>query len=483
MANTKVEGKIRSFPFDRIEKVFNDETDECSVESKAAKNSLPDYMKSALRKGLKLHEEGRSGGGLKSQTVRDAREGISSGWSDDKIIRASAWFARHASDKKPGWDKPGEETPGYVAWLLWGDSGSGTGRAWVDKKADSIREARGSSKAHYRKKYRKIKGYANRNTVDRGAERVDPMAFLGTMEQYMQNPVVFYNHDWEVPVGKVTSFDVKEEGLEVEVEVAEGYEEADKVWAYIEQDLVKSFSIGFVPKKLEYAPKDDYVTIKELELLEVSIVTIPMNAESLFSISEKGIEGIEVDYEGHKMSYKSAIESLQLKDAIDNLDVQLLGNSVVPSTKELGAGNLDSSDTITVKKDKIVSCKSSDGTIEITVKADNSIDNDPKLLDLDFFSGVCSKCDEEYESLVVTQVHASGKTTGKCFGCFVDSSPWAEGYNKTLDDCTTLINDLSKENYALKETLEQSKDNYKKLETKVTTEVVKLTSKVIKDTF
>ena len=52
---------------------------------------------------------------------------------------------RHASDKKPGWDTPGKETPGYVAWLLWGDSGSGTGRAWVDRKAEAIKDGNGSS--------------------------------------------------------------------------------------------------------------------------------------------------------------------------------------------------------------------------------------------------------------------------------------------------------------------------------------------------
>ena len=33
----------------------------------------------------------------------------------------NAWFARHESaSKSPGWDTPGEEKPGFVAWLLWG---------------------------------------------------------------------------------------------------------------------------------------------------------------------------------------------------------------------------------------------------------------------------------------------------------------------------------------------------------------------------
>lgn len=46
----------------------------------------------------------------------------------------NAWFARHAVDRKPGWSLPGKETPGYVAWLLWGGD---AGRTWA---ADKVRE-------------------------------------------------------------------------------------------------------------------------------------------------------------------------------------------------------------------------------------------------------------------------------------------------------------------------------------------------------
>jgi hypothetical protein len=37
-----------------------------------------------------------------------------------------AWFARHAVDRRPGWDK--DVTPGYVAHLLWGGD---EGKRWV----------------------------------------------------------------------------------------------------------------------------------------------------------------------------------------------------------------------------------------------------------------------------------------------------------------------------------------------------------------
>jgi HK97 family phage portal protein len=91
----------------------------------------PQAVRDAARKGLKLYDQGRGGDGLTSQTVREAR--TIAGRQDvspDKLRRMRAWFARHESDKKPGWDKPGKETPGYVAWLLWGGD---AGRRWAEQ--------------------------------------------------------------------------------------------------------------------------------------------------------------------------------------------------------------------------------------------------------------------------------------------------------------------------------------------------------------
>lgn len=103
---------------------------------------LPAYVISALKKGLELHNDGKSGDGLRPATVRAASDAVKSGtWSDDKIIRAAAWLARHASDKDltGGRDWSDPPTPGFVAWLLWGDSGDGKGRDWIQSMADKIK--------------------------------------------------------------------------------------------------------------------------------------------------------------------------------------------------------------------------------------------------------------------------------------------------------------------------------------------------------
>lgn len=93
-------------------------------------------MASAARRGLKLHEEGKSGDGLKPETVARAnrlarRENMNEDW----IREMNAWFARHAADKRPGWDKPGDESPGFVAHLLWGGNAA---RAWSARKVKEL---------------------------------------------------------------------------------------------------------------------------------------------------------------------------------------------------------------------------------------------------------------------------------------------------------------------------------------------------------
>jgi HK97 family phage prohead protease len=96
-------------------------------------------MAAAARRGLKLHEEGKSGDGLKPETVARAnrlakREEMNEDW----VREMRAWFARHdEASKSPGWDKPGEEKPGYVAWLLWG------GNAAMNWSARKVKELEG----------------------------------------------------------------------------------------------------------------------------------------------------------------------------------------------------------------------------------------------------------------------------------------------------------------------------------------------------
>lgn len=98
----------------------------------------PGNVRAALRKGLDLYEQGKGGDGLVDDTVSWAKR-LASGEAitPDKVIKMNAWHARHASDKVPGWDKEGSETPGYVAFLLWGGA---PGKRWSAGIVDDMRQ-------------------------------------------------------------------------------------------------------------------------------------------------------------------------------------------------------------------------------------------------------------------------------------------------------------------------------------------------------
>jgi HK97 family phage prohead protease len=78
----------------------------------------PAYMRAAARRGVKLHEEGLSGDGVRPQTVEDARKMAAGTVTEEKWRKIGPWIARHMVDLDA---VQGDEiTPGLVAHLLWG---------------------------------------------------------------------------------------------------------------------------------------------------------------------------------------------------------------------------------------------------------------------------------------------------------------------------------------------------------------------------
>lgn len=116
-----------------LTKVDPPSTSERSMEERAVSLVPSGSMASAARRGLRLHEQGKSGDGLKPETVARAnkiaaREELTA----DHVREMNAWFSRHeTASKSPGWDTAGKEKPGFVAWLLWGGN---AGQRWSAAK-------------------------------------------------------------------------------------------------------------------------------------------------------------------------------------------------------------------------------------------------------------------------------------------------------------------------------------------------------------
>ena len=114
-------------------------------EERAVDLTLPEYIRDAAARGIEYYEAGLGGDGLVERTIREARLMADGQISEDKVVRVSAWAARHMIDleAEQNTDPELEEFPGAgaVAFYLWGIDPvhPEAAIAWFDAKAEEIR--------------------------------------------------------------------------------------------------------------------------------------------------------------------------------------------------------------------------------------------------------------------------------------------------------------------------------------------------------
>ncbi len=140
-----------------------------------------------------------------------------------------------------------------------------------------------------------IEGFASTGEVDRDDDIVEPKAFEKALDLYMENAVICYMHDWERPIGVATFVKIVKAGesiggkksatggLYIKAYISKAEPE---IRTKIKEGVLKAFSIGFQAKNAEWDDTKEVQKITDMELFEVSVVTIPSNRRSLFSMSK-----------------------------------------------------------------------------------------------------------------------------------------------------------------------------------------------------
>lgn len=147
---------------------------------------------------------------------------------------------------------------------------------------------------------------ASTGKVDRDHEVILPKAFRKHLKAYLEtNPVILPAHDYRAfAIGKATDGRVTKNGLELDIEFAETEMGGEARYLY-ENGFMNSFSVGFIPHKIakqqeiselltaeeiDYDEKDPpYRVYTEVELLEVSAVSVPSNAAA--NVIREAIDG------------------------------------------------------------------------------------------------------------------------------------------------------------------------------------------------
>ncbi len=154
-----------------------------------------------------------------------------------------------------------------------------------------------------------IRGYANTVSKDRSGDVIVKEAWTkGGMDDYLKNPIILAFHDYSRPVGTTVDYNVTDKGLEIVAEISTA---AGEVYNLIKDGVLKTFSVGFSIKDADYEKEDDTFYIKDLSLYEISVVSVPANQDSTFSLA-KSFDNVD-EYNSFKKSYGVEEEKEELQ--------------------------------------------------------------------------------------------------------------------------------------------------------------------------
>jgi HK97 family phage prohead protease len=116
-------------------------------------------------------------------------------------------------------------------------------------------------------------------------DRIDPHGW--DLDNYRRNPVVLWAHDaLSPPIGRASNIRVEGNRLLGDVEFAppELSPFADEIYRLVRAQFLNACSVGFAPLEWSFAKDPDRqfgIDFKRQELLELSVVPIPANANAL----------------------------------------------------------------------------------------------------------------------------------------------------------------------------------------------------------
>jgi HK97 family phage prohead protease/HK97 family phage major capsid protein len=128
-----------------------------------------------------------------------------------------------------------------------------------------------------------IEGYASTIDTDRQGDIVPSTVWKGGMQNYLKNPVILAYHDHSEPIGRMVDHRVDSKGLWIKARISAA---AGEVFNLIKDGVLTAFSIGFRIADAEYDAATELFVVKDLELHEISVVSVPANQNTLFSLSK-----------------------------------------------------------------------------------------------------------------------------------------------------------------------------------------------------
>lgn len=135
-----------------------------------------------------------------------------------------------------------------------------------------------------------IKGLASMYRTNEGMLQIDRDGELVNtdfmdLSSYRKNPVLVFQHNWDMPMGKITEIDNRNGVLAITAEVHR-LSGQEHIFEAVEKGIIKSLSIGTIPEEiiLRETHDGDVIEIARSTLVEISLTTVQSNQEALFDV-------------------------------------------------------------------------------------------------------------------------------------------------------------------------------------------------------
>lgn len=137
-------------------------------------------------------------------------------------------------------------------------------------------------------------GYASRfGAVDSYGDTIMKGAFESTLRNFGK-PKMFFNHSWDMPIGKWPTVKEDDAGLFVQGELTQGMALSSDVHAAMKHGTLDGLSIGGFVKRGDYEETDTGRVIRRwTRLVEISPVALPADSGARVDLST--VKGEELD--------------------------------------------------------------------------------------------------------------------------------------------------------------------------------------------
>jgi len=147
-----------------------------------------------------------------------------------------------------------------------------------------------------------IRGMASTTEFDRAGDSISADAWTkGGLNNFEKNPIILFNHDYSRPIGRAKKVTATDDGLHLEAKISKS---AGDVAELVKDGVLGAFSVGFRVKDADYVEETDGLRIKDAELFEVSVVSVPCNQAATFSLA-KSFDS-DSEYEDFKKTFTNS---------------------------------------------------------------------------------------------------------------------------------------------------------------------------------